>query len=164
MFGELYYDIVGQRELLGGLSPQPDIHYYTRPTLKLPCTCFILRFTSITSRSLFSRLTAPMLRGWRCGLQFCARSCHNGIISKIVLLTLFVPLSACAAACCYWSGTAGYLSFGPMAQCVVHALKGLACRARVTPAGSPASHCKQCSALTSPALHARGCASPSRAR
>ena len=26
------------------------------------------------------------------------------------------------------------------------------------------SHCKQCSALTSPALHARGCARPSRAR
>jgi hypothetical protein len=25
--------------------------------------------------------------------------------------------------------TLGYLSFGPMAQCVVHALKGLACRA-----------------------------------
>jgi hypothetical protein len=52
--------------------------------------------------------------------------------------------------------------FGPMAQCVVHALKGLACR--VTPASSPASHCKQRSALTSPALHARGCTSPSRAR
>jgi hypothetical protein len=41
--------------------------------------------------------------------------------------------------------------FHPMAQCVVHALKGLACRARVTPASSPASHC---SALTSPSLHA----------
>ena len=27
--------------------------------------------------------------------------------------------------------TAGYPSFGPMAQCVVHALKGLACRAPV---------------------------------
>ena len=40
------------------------------------------------------------------------------------------------------------LSFGPMAQCVVHALKDLACHARVTPASSPASHCKQCSALT----------------
>ena len=37
--------------------------------------------------------------------------------------------------------TIGYLSFGPMAQCVVHALKGLACRARVIPACSPASHC-----------------------
>ena len=59
--------------------------------------------------------------------------------------------------------TAGYLSFGPMAQCVVHALKGLACRAHVTPASSPASHCKQCSALTSPSPHVRGCASPSRA-
>ena len=40
---------------------------------------------------------------------------------------------------------------------------GLPC-ARVTPASSPASHCKQCSALTSPSLHARGSASPSRAR
>jgi hypothetical protein len=60
--------------------------------------------------------------------------------------------------------TAGYLSFHPMAQCVVHALKGLACRARVTPASLPASHCKQCSALTSPSLHAHSCASPSRAR
>ena len=43
--------------------------------------------------------------------------------------------------------TVGYLSFGPMAQCVVHALKGLACRARVTPASS---------ALTSPSLQACG--------
>ncbi len=33
--------------------------------------------------------------------------------------------------------TTGYLSVNPMAQCVVHALKGLACRARVTPASSP---------------------------
>jgi hypothetical protein len=41
--------------------------------------------------------------------------------------------------------------------------KGLACRARVTPASSPASHCQQRSALTSPTLHARGCARPSRA-
>ena len=31
------------------------------------------------------------------------------------------------------------LSFHPMAQCAVHALKGLACRARATPASSPAS-------------------------
>ncbi len=30
------------------------------------------------------------------------------------------------------SYTADYLSFGPMAQCAVHAVKGLACRARVT--------------------------------
>ncbi len=62
-----------------------------------------------------------------------------------------------AVSCC----TAGCLYFHPMAQCVVHTLKGLACRARVTPASSPASHCKQCSALTSPA---RGFASPSCAR
>ena len=46
---------------------------------------------------------------------------------------------------------------------VLHALKGLACHALVTPASSPASHCKQCSALMSPLLHARGCARPSRA-
>ena len=42
--------------------------------------------------------------------------------------------------------TTGYLSFHLMAQCAVHALKGLAYRARVTLASSPASHCKQCSA------------------
>ncbi len=65
-----------------------------------------------------------------------------------------------------YDSTTGCLSFHPMAQCVVHALKGLACRARVTQASSPASHwrhCKQLSALTSPALHACGGASPSRA-
>ena len=60
--------------------------------------------------------------------------------------------------------TAGYLSFGHMTQCVVHTLKGLACLARVAPASSHASLCKQCSALTPPSLHARGCTSPSRAR
>ncbi len=37
-------------------------------------------------------------------------------------------------------GTAG---FGPMAQCVVHALKGLACRARAIPANLFAAHCEQ---------------------
>jgi hypothetical protein len=52
------------------------------------------------------------------------------------------------------------ISFHPMAQCVVHALKGLACRARVPPASLPASHCKHSSAHMSPALHIRGCASP----
>ena len=52
----------------------------------------------------------------------------------------------------------------PMAQCVSHALEGLVCCARVIPASSPASHCKQCPALTSPSLNTRGCASPSRAR
>ena len=44
--------------------------------------------------------------------------------------------------------TAGYLSFHPFAQCVVHALKCLACRARVTPASLPASHCRRCTALS----------------
>ena len=36
------------------------------------------------------------------------------------------------AICARVYSTAGCLSFGPMAQCVVHALKGLACRARVS--------------------------------
>ncbi len=48
------------------------------------------------------------------------------------------------------SSTVGNPSLRPMAQCVVHALKGLACRARVTSASLPASHSKQCSALMSP--------------
>ena len=39
--------------------------------------------------------------------------------------------------------TAGYLSLGPLAQCVVHALKGLTCRARVTPASSPSASSAQ---------------------
>jgi hypothetical protein len=48
---------------------------------------------------------------------------------------------------CGWQepGTTGCLRFHPMPQCVVHALKGLACRARITPASSPASHYKQSS-------------------
>jgi hypothetical protein len=41
----------------------------------------------------------------------------------------------------------------------MHALKGLACRARVTPASSHASTCPG-KALTSSACHACGCASP----
>ncbi len=36
--------------------------------------------------------------------------------------------------------------------------------ASVTSASSHTSHCKQCSVLTSPSLHARSCSSPSRAR
>ncbi len=61
----------------------------------------------------------------------------------------------------------GYLSFGPAPWCHGHACTrrpGL--RARVAQASSRPSPapCKQCSALTSPGLHARGCASPSCAR
>ena len=56
-------------------------------------------------------------------------------------------------------GTTWYLIVYLMAQCAVHALKGLTCRALATPASSPASHCKQCSALASLLLHARGCTS-----
>ena len=50
----------------------------------------------------------------------------------------------------------------PHAHVRMHALKGLPCRARVTPASSHASHCSG-EALTSP-CHACGSASPSRAR
>ena len=59
----------------------------------------------------------------------------------VELTTTYVPavLVLLLLSCC----TAGYLSLGAMAQCVVHALKGLACGAHVTPAGS---------ALTSPSL------------
>ncbi len=45
--------------------------------------------------------------------------------------------------------TTGYLACHPVAQNVVHGLNGLAYRARVVPARSLASHCKQHSALTS---------------
>ena len=50
--------------------------------------------------------------------------------------------------------TAGYLSFHPIVQCVVHALKGLACHARVNPASSPgpASHCSASGAQRSRCL------------
>jgi hypothetical protein len=79
------------------------------------------------------------------------------------------PTASCALCGCLRANTrqactTGYLSFHPMAQCVVRAIKCLACRARVTQARSPASHCMQCSALTSPSLsslHARGCTKPS---
>ncbi len=47
--------------------------------------------------------------------------------------------------------TAVYLSFGPIVEKRMHALKGLACRKRVAAASSPAATCKQGAALTSPA-------------
>jgi hypothetical protein len=84
--------------------------------------------------------------------------CLNHSLSLYLLAVLTARLLAVLAV------PPGRLSFHLMAQCVVHALKGLACRARVTTASSPALHCKQCSALTSPLLHARGCARPSCAR
>jgi hypothetical protein len=60
--------------------------------------------------------------------------------------------------------TTVYLSFGPIGEKRMHALKGLACRKRVAAASSPAATCKQGAALTSLARHACGCARPSRAR
>ena len=61
---------------------------------------------------------------------------------------LGVPVPQCVVSPALVAGTsltARYLRFHHMAQCVVHALECLACRTRVTPASSPASHCKQCS-------------------
>ncbi len=120
---------------------------------------------------------ADILAYFKCAR--CTATTFSGIIpSSGIRISMLLPMY-CLGTVAKWGGkvccfdcnvmiarvhTAGYLSFGPMTQCVVHALKGLACRARVTPASAPASHCQQCSALTSPALHARGCASPSRAR
>ena len=53
-------------------------------------------------------------------------------------------------------------------KCCTHGSVCCACAQRPglpqAPASSLASHCKRGKALTSPALHARGCASPSRAR
>ena len=89
------------------------------------------------------------VRGWRVPLTPLAITSSGTLVRHKQNTFIFTVR--------YDGGTAG-----PMAQCVVHALEGLACRARVTLASSPVSHCKQCSALTSPSLHARGCASPSR--
>jgi hypothetical protein len=61
--------------------------------------------------------------------------CLNAIMNLSTNSENQVSMPACIAS------ATGYLSFHPMAQCGVHALKGLACRARVTPASSPASHC-----------------------
>ncbi len=74
------------------------------------------------------------------------KMCSSGIISSDCVLG--EACCMCLLALCFQMGTAGCLSFHRMAQCVVHALKSLACRAPVTPASSPASHCKQRSALT----------------
>ena len=97
------------------------------------------------------------------GLGFDGLAVCSVVVNWISATADYARLSQQPSVRCQQLGTTGCLSFHPIVQCVVHALKGLACRARVTPASSPASHCEQCSALTSPALHARGCASPSRA-
>ncbi len=57
-------------------------------------------------------------------LSFPTRSKHlkyHASPRRALVLVSAYSLSLCCAA--------GYLSFHPMAQCVVHALKGLACRA-----------------------------------
>ena len=57
----------------------------------------------------------------------CALQCFCSVLyTPAIVLSLFI---ACGIAPAHvWHATAGYLSFGPMAQCIVHALKGLACR------------------------------------
>jgi hypothetical protein len=73
------------------------------------------------------------------------RASHSGEITRTAHSTLAAaPVLLPPGACVY-----------PLAQCSVHALKGLACHARVTPASSPASHSRQCSALTSPSRTSR---------
>jgi hypothetical protein len=100
-------------------------------------------------------------KNWHCWARFSlARSPWRDHIACVSCLQQRQPLSRTLLSLYRLPKCSPY---GSDAQCVVHALKGLACHARVTPASSPASHCKQCSALTSPSLHARGCASPSGA-
>ena len=58
----------------------------------------------------------------------------TGSRCQLLLHTVRVMVSESLRKCIMqWAGTVrqyrGYQSFGPMAQCVVHALKGLACRA-----------------------------------
>ena len=85
----------------------------------------------------------PHSWNWRCRARFRPGGLTSQTFHACGSTSLF-----CA---CYCHSTAGCLSFHPMAQFVVQPLKGLACSARITPASSPALHCKQCSALTSPA-------------
>ena len=133
------------------------------------CACFVCVCVSYSS-SPKSEDFVHARKDWRCRAQITpvssSRRAHVYFCGDAVLVVhpvcdigeyqvLLLPLR-------YQYGR--YLRFGPTAQCVVHALKGLICRACVAPASLPASHCKQCSALTSPAFHACGCARPSRAR
>ncbi len=131
--------------------------------------------------SPYAQLRMHALKGLACHSRVTTASSHASPCSGEVLTSAACHTFGCTSPfrACSWSmpygenkwcqryspmsatHTTRYVSFGPTAQCVVHVLKGLACRARVTPASSPASHCKQCSASTSPALYARGCTSPS---
>jgi hypothetical protein len=84
-----------------------------------------------------------------CGLQRLVRSSS--------LMTPRVP-QVCRT-CLYRC-----ISFGPIGEKRMHALKGLAYRKLVAAASSPAATCKQGAALKSPARHACGDVRPSRAR
>ncbi len=57
-------------------------------------------------------------------LQTCmhahVHACKNNLTHTCVTIATMLHTS---------TATTGYLSFGPMAKCAVHALKGLACRA-----------------------------------
>jgi hypothetical protein len=80
------------------------------------------------------------LYDWRCRARVppqLARTPHASPCSGDVLASPASHACGCASpvrACVSFREnvpyTVGYLCFGPMAQCVVHALKGLACRAR----------------------------------
>ncbi len=89
-----------------------------------------------------------------------ARACACGCVSP------YRAHHFCSMPCgenvrCWWYRRVP--KFSPYGSVCCACAQRPGCRARVTPASSPASHCKQCSALTSPSLYARGCASPSRA-
>jgi hypothetical protein len=80
--------------------------------------------------NLVQQLEQLQVRGLDWSYVACTRCCSDCrarcMFSAVV-----------AVACLFmWLHLAGYLSFNPLAQCVVHVLKGLACRARVTPAAS----------------------------
>ncbi len=94
-----------------------------------PCLPVLLAHANVTKRNFSTdpKLTHPTVAR-RPGKAFA-----SSLFSLVAVLVLFAH------------DTAGYLSFHPMAQCAVHALKGLAYRACVTPASSPAAYCKQCS-------------------
>jgi hypothetical protein len=142
---------------------------HARQSLALPRACDSARspwraHVACVIRAQWRKAFERMQTYWK-GASYYFESIHKQVHAHTVTWAQKPEAYNCAANMQrHDTHTAGYLRFHPMAQCAVHALKGLACRARVTPASSPSSHCKQCSALTSPSLHARGCARPSRTR
>ena len=100
------------------------------------------------ARVSISWLTSPIIEG-DCFSCACLRVIAHIYLSRRARVTAAAPVffaaasirshmektrHICFACVClgfmlFAASTAGYLSFGLVAQCVVHALKGLACRA-----------------------------------